>query len=51
MTLAWAANEKPVTLLMPASLPECSRTSTISRTQTMSCKAMRNAFSTRGTPS
>src|SRR5665647_1068896 len=45
MTLADEANEKPVTLAMPASLPECSRMSTITRTARASWTATRMALS------
>ena len=50
MTLADEANENPVTLAMPASLPECSRTSTITRTARMSWMVTRMALSKSYSP-
>ena len=46
MTLADEANEKPVTLAMPASLPECSRIRTMSRIETITWTVTRTALST-----
>src|SRR5665647_2609489 len=46
MTLADDANEKPVMLAMPASLPEWMRMSTMSRTLSIRKMAVSTAFST-----
>jgi len=50
MTLACEANEKPVELAMPASLPECMRMSTRSTRLTTIWTTTRMAVSTRLSP-